>query len=403
MPLSPTTRVLIIGGGIGGLALAQGLKKNGVPFTVFERDSTPNARSQGYRIKIFADAAADLKNILPDKLWKNFEETCAETAMGESTLNVLDASMVASRINRGPRPYTVDRGVLRSVLMEDLGGDIVWGKNFVQYELKGSEAIAHFSDGSTETGTLLVAADGTRSPVRKQYLPAASLVDTEGCCIFGKTPITPEVEIQVTHKAMKWITLCRDTAPLLQDIILGGVPITLIVEAMRFKNKDVREDVPQDYIYWAILTPKKLLGPTDEILSKVLEQPPRDLSLMIGSQWDPSIRAILENQDTAQSSAIRIVSALPDLPTWDTDPRITLIGDAIHAMSPAGGVGAVTALKDAATLTKALTTEGITAVSIDAYESAMRAYAGACIRRSFAGGNRLYGQPPFDQCKVVDV
>lgn len=403
MCLPSTSRVLIIGGGIGGLALAQGLKKHGIPFTVFERDIAPNARSQGYRIKVFADTAADLKHILPNKLWQEFEETCAETVMGESTLNALDVSFIASRVNRGPRPYTVDRGVLRSILMRELGGDMVWGKTFVRYELKESEVIAYFSDGSTEKGALLVAADGTRSLVRKQHLPAANLVDTEGCCIFGKTPITREIGTEVTPKAMKWMTLCQDAAPMLQNIIQGDMPVTLVVEAMRFPKKDVRKDVPEDYIYWAILTPKKLLAPTDEMLSKVLEQPPKDLSLMIGSEWDPSILALLKYQDTSQSSAIRIVSALPDLPSWKSDSRITLLGDAIHAMSPAGGVGAVTALKDAATLTSMLTNKGITTDSIGTYEKAMRSYAGASIRRSFAGGQKLHGQPSFDQCKVIDV
>ncbi|KAI9656309.1 MAG: hypothetical protein M1821_004972 [Bathelium mastoideum] len=400
---SSTGRVLIIGGGIGGLALAQGLKKNGIPFTVFERDSTPEARSQGYRIRVFADAVTDLKFILPEELWQDFEATCAETVMGESTLNALDATLTASRIDRGPRPYTVDRGVLRSVLMKGLDDHLVWGKGFVRYEFNGSSIIAHFADGSTEEGALLVGSDGTWSPVRKQHLPKAKLVDTEGCCIFGKTPITPEVESQVTPKVLKWLSLCRDSTPLLQDIIQGDAPVTLFVETMRFPNRATRKDVPEDYIYWAIVTLKKLLAPNDELLSKVLQRPPKDLSLEMTSEWDPSIRALLEHQDTTQSSAIRIISAQPDLPKWDPDSRITLIGDAIHAMSPAGGVGAITAIKDAATLTKVLASDGISTSSIGAYEEAMRSYAGINIRKSFGGGSRIYRLPPPDQCKEIVV
>jgi 2-polyprenyl-6-methoxyphenol hydroxylase-like FAD-dependent oxidoreductase len=44
--------VLIIGGGIGGLCLAQGLRRRGVSVAVYERDRTPDARLQGYRLSI---------------------------------------------------------------------------------------------------------------------------------------------------------------------------------------------------------------------------------------------------------------------------------------------------------------------------------------------------------------
>ena len=42
--------VLIVGGGLGGLTLAQGLKKNGVSCTVYEKDLSRTDRLQGYRI-----------------------------------------------------------------------------------------------------------------------------------------------------------------------------------------------------------------------------------------------------------------------------------------------------------------------------------------------------------------
>lgn len=42
--------VLIVGGGLGGLSLAQALRKKGISFEVFERDESAEARFQGWAI-----------------------------------------------------------------------------------------------------------------------------------------------------------------------------------------------------------------------------------------------------------------------------------------------------------------------------------------------------------------
>ena len=45
-------KVLIVGGGLGGLALAQGLRKQGVAFEIFERDDTAVSRTQGWALSL---------------------------------------------------------------------------------------------------------------------------------------------------------------------------------------------------------------------------------------------------------------------------------------------------------------------------------------------------------------
>ena len=61
--------VAIIGGGMGGLCLANGLKKAGVGVTVYERDPSPESRPQGYRIHIDPQGSTALHQCLPAHLW----------------------------------------------------------------------------------------------------------------------------------------------------------------------------------------------------------------------------------------------------------------------------------------------------------------------------------------------
>src|SRR6266542_3818854 len=61
--------VLIVGGGVGGLCLAQGLKKSGISVAVYERDESAQFRSQGYRIGLKEAGAQALRDCLPEDLF----------------------------------------------------------------------------------------------------------------------------------------------------------------------------------------------------------------------------------------------------------------------------------------------------------------------------------------------
>src|SRR2546426_3055578 len=67
--------VLIIGGGIGGLCLAQGLRKSGISVAVYERDKSVHFRYQGYVIHINADGSRALHDCLPENLFSLYIAT----------------------------------------------------------------------------------------------------------------------------------------------------------------------------------------------------------------------------------------------------------------------------------------------------------------------------------------
>jgi NAD(P)-binding Rossmann-like domain len=73
--------VLVIGGGLGGLCLAQGLKKSGISVAVYERDRSAQFRSQGYRISLKEDGSQALRDCLPENLFN----LCVATAIKSAT------------------------------------------------------------------------------------------------------------------------------------------------------------------------------------------------------------------------------------------------------------------------------------------------------------------------------
>lgn len=190
-------RIIIIGAGVSGLALAQGLRRRKIDFAVYERDALLDSRLQGYRIKIVGDVAGKIQDLLTDEAWAELQATAAQTNLGETTLNATDAAIVASRRGRFPNgaaiPYTVDRGMLRASMIKGIEDSVHFSKKFSRYETTDSGVSVWFEDGSVEHGTLLVGADGSHSLVRKQWLPDLKPSDTESCCIYGKSYLGPEL------------------------------------------------------------------------------------------------------------------------------------------------------------------------------------------------------------------
>ncbi|KAL9622213.1 MAG: hypothetical protein Q9160_003396 [Pyrenula sp. 1 TL-2023] len=411
--------VLIIGAGIGGLCLAQGLKKAAVNFEIYERDQSAAFRAQGYRLKIEATGDEALRTCLPPEVYQKFLDSCAIFSLGETDFNAVSGELTRSRQGsglaggQGLKPArTADRTVLRSVLMSGLENHLHYGKELLRYEELGEDGtvIAHFSDGSSVRGSLLVGADGARSVVRRQYLPEQRLVDTGACCIYGKTPISADLLKRFPAKGLRWMTICSDTAPTLQSVLIEESPLTLLAEPIRFDPRSkFSGSLPADYVYWVLIARKEMFAETESELTHLsspdfMPSESAQLSLQLTKEWEPGLRSLFELQDVQQCSTLRVASALPDTPAWAPSRYVTLLGDAIHLMSPCGGVGANTALGDAKDLTRIISNFGtLTSDDIGEYEKMMRARATISIMRSFIGSKKMFNQQPFSKCPVLDL
>lgn len=421
-PLPIHKPILILGAGISGLALAQGLLQSNISFRLYERDTHFNLRAQGYRVRIIGPGIQALQSVLPPALYTRLEASCAINAHGGerpgARLDALSAEEIENFFGKGgppgaggpgqsglsgmggsgvgvvQEPLNADRMVLRSVLMRGLEEFVEFGKEFSTYEITPSGVTVRFSDGSEAQGPILVGADGASSRVRKQFLPQLKLVDTEGRFFYGKSTLTPELADTFNENCLKGMAVVQDRT--------GDVPTTLLLEPVRFKNNEFRKDLPDDYIYWVLLARKGVHGIPDAQLLNLSNHDSAALAKKLTAHWHTSFQPLFAHQDVAQTSLLRIISAPPDIPIWQPSNRVTLIGDAAHVMSPTAGIGATTALRDAAMLVQVLREEGVSVEGVGRYEDFMRGNAREGIERSALGGRHMFGMRPFEELgKVV--
>jgi 2-polyprenyl-6-methoxyphenol hydroxylase-like FAD-dependent oxidoreductase len=83
-------RVLIIGAGIGGLCLAQGLHRAGIDVAVFDRAASAVADRQGYGFSINRDGDGALRRCLPPNLYRLYRATASPAPTGDFILFTAD-------------------------------------------------------------------------------------------------------------------------------------------------------------------------------------------------------------------------------------------------------------------------------------------------------------------------
>jgi len=117
-----------------------------------------------------------------------------------------------------------------------------------------------------------------------------------------------------------------------------------------------------------------------------------DILSSLTKNWHPALRQIIDRTDHSAVAMLPVRSGRPEI-EWRSGP-VTLLGDAVHAMSPAGGVGANTVLKDALALADAVssaaTSQHKLVQIIAAYERIMRDWASKAVAASNRGAAKLF-------------
>src|SRR4051794_3487087 len=385
--------VLISGAGLSGLALAQGLRKHGHTAEVFERDADLT-RKTGYMLHMNAFGGDGLRTCLPDDLYELYLQTSRRTPRRRESI-VLDAQLheLSSQPhlgppNDGPRPHTgVHRRTLRQILLHGLEDCVRLGTPATGYEETADGVRLQLADGSTAEGDLLVGADGIRSAIRAQRLPHATVVEAgvEGIGLYGRSPLPPDVVADLPPVLLQGVLIVTDFTG--NRLLLGPFqPRTRIAEASR----DVALDPVDDYIMVSCTVPPDTPIPPAREWTEETPRILRDAQLRAVDGWHPALRGIVERTELESMFMIPFGRLEPTDP-WEPS-RVTLIGDAAHAMLPTLGMGANLSLRDAGALTQRLAAGGDPIEAVSAYEAEMREVAYPFMRmtaehdKHFGGG-----------------
>lgn len=342
-------RVLVIGGGIGGLATAIGLRQQGYEPLVYEQ--APQLREVGAGVSLWPNAlrAADLLGV---------GEAIRQQAIAEgqgglrswdgTSLHVMDVEQFRAKL--GDVTVIVHRAELLALLHHALEAvPVQLSACCVNVTQDEQRVIAHFADGTQAEGDLLIGADGLRSKVRE------SLFGFEPPQYSGYTSWRAIVEFDHT-KLTPGISIGRGAQ-------VGQVPMS--------KNR----------VYWFA---------TQNLPQGEAPLPGGDKQglLDIFQDWHPPIPELIAAIDEDALLRDDIYDREP-IPEWGRG-RVTLLGDAAHPMTPNMGQGACQALEDAVALSCCLGETGKDPVqALRRYEHRRIPRANTIVRQSRSLGHIL--------------
>jgi 2-polyprenyl-6-methoxyphenol hydroxylase-like FAD-dependent oxidoreductase len=407
--MKPLT-VLVIGAGTGGLALGQALVRAGIDVEIYERAQDARDWASGYRLNINQTGSRSLHRCLPAPLWETFAATSvyARAGLTFATERLRDLVVVEREVMAGGsadpagQQYAVSRRVLRNLLLAGMSGIVRYGRTFQRYERRPDGRVtAVFADGSTAVGDVLVGADGANSLVRQQYLPEAPRLATEAVSIAGRLPLTDETTAWLPNGIAAGMTCVLppshsflftsafDGRHRMSEAIRRGHDLT----AAGLDPAQLLDDV-SDYVLWAFIAhradlPANVSALDGAELREAVRHKVRD--------WHPTLRRVIADTDPASIGLLRFKRSTIDY-DWTATP-VTLLGDAVHNMPPVLGLGANTALRDAAELSAALIAahrgELGLVPAIAGYEARMREYGFGAVRAATRYTERVISGNPL--------
>ncbi|KAI9272570.1 hypothetical protein BY458DRAFT_508642 [Sporodiniella umbellata] len=350
-------KVIIIGGGLAGFALANALKNRGIPFSVYERNETIDHHRQGWTISLHM-CYEYLKRCLPEERFADFgRDNCVnrESNEGGTLFKVIDGSngQVKVRIEGASyKTYRVSRDRFRRWLLKDIQKDVHWNKTMSHYKEQNGQVTAYFTDGTQDTGDLLAGSDGSLSRVACQlyggkvkFNQMTRVSDIRGYAILHWVSQNLWENLAETNFQTSSVIGAVGS----EDLWAPKKTIRMFYTLNRIDRS--RTDTPYEVLsFISVSDPtRKLPLPDPSGSAEVLKMMKGwATSAFSGSQLHRELMTSAPDNTLVHMLTIR--ERIPCTETLSSDSRVVLLGDAVHPMTMFRGEGANHAIVDAANL-----------------------------------------------------
>ena len=360
-------RVLIVGGGIGGLTAALALRRRDVPAVVYTAapgDASEKAKDAGLWLPPGAMQVFDWLDVAGAvrEAGSWLERAVVERPDG-TELHAVDLAAEGP----GAGPVALSRRTLRALLAERLPAAVHHqGVRCEGFAAQGGRVTARFADGTEARGEALIGADGANSGVRQRLFPGATLRSADQVRYDGVAERTVASLPGGAHTAREiWGDGAR----------FGHLPLA----------GPGGEASGPERVYW-FATQRAADVP-------VSARAPRAMKEALTRRYagfPPRAAALLEATPPGKMARSELRTLAP-LEQWHRG-RVALLGDAAHAATPDLGLGAAQAVRDAYVLALALEEHGTPEAAFSEYAARRRESARRAAQRSRQVGRLAHAQ-----------